>query len=570
VKHGRIGHVVLIAAGFLLSPVFTAGQSSAGPSDVPQPAPPSAKEKKKSEAKLLKELDSSYRDWLEQDVVYIITPAERTAFLRLSTNEEREQFVEEFWNRRNPNPESPDNSFKEEHYRRIAYANDRFSSGFSGWMTDRGRIYIMWGPPDQVTTKPGGGIYQRTPEEGGGTTQAYPFEDWRYHHLEGVGDDIVLEFVDPTLSGEYHLTMDPCEKDALAKIPNAAPTYAENMGFSHYYDRNGVNNGGTTCGMSESMMPANFDEFKRFEMHAKVTGGPPVKFPDLMPLVSTRVLRNQLPFDYRVDFLRVTSDTDLVPITLQVPNRRLTFQSKDGVHSAVLEIYGRVTTLTGRVVQTFEDTLNRDFPDSLLRESLQGQSVYQKAVPLRPGLYRLDLVVKDVNSGNVGTVYTRLTVPRYEEEKLATSSLVLADRIERVSSKQIGLGQFVIGDAKVRPRMGQSFTSAESVQVYLQIYNLSVDQTTHHSSLKLEYAISRLDGPAPKEVIHQRESTGTSSHFGQQATIIRFFLLSRLEPGRYKFTVQVTDNLSKQTITPTSEFTVRRAASETAKIEPGG
>jgi len=565
VSPGRTGHVVLIAACFLLAPAFAEGQSNAGPSDGPQAVPQSAKERKKSEAKILKELDSSFRDWLEQDVVYIITPPERTSFLQLTTNEEREQFIEAFWHRRNPDPESSDNSFKEEHYRRIAYANDRFSSGFPGWMTDRGRIYIMWGPPDQITSKPGGGTYQRTPEEGGGTTQAYPFEQWRYHHLEDVGDDIILEFVDPTLSGEYHLTMDPCAKDSLAKIPNAAPTYAENMGFSTYADRNGLNNGGTTCGAGEDMMPANFNEFKRFERLAKVSGGPPVKFPDLAPLVSTRVLRDQLHFDYRCDFLRVTSDTDLVPITVGIPNRQLTFQSRDGVNSASVEVYGRVTTLGGRVIQTFEDTLNRDFPDSLMQSSLQGQAVYQRAVPLRPGLYRLDLVIKDVNSGNVGTVYARLAVPRYEEGKLQTSTLILADQIHHVASKQVGLGQFVIGDAKIRPRVGQTFTPAESVDVYLQIYNLSVDTTTHHSSLKLEYAISRLDGPAPKEVIHQRESTGTSGHFGQQATIIRFFPLSQLEPGRYKFTVQVTDDVSKQTVSPASEFTVTRAAPEAAK-----
>ena len=561
----RIGLAGLIAAGFLLVPGFAAGQSDAGAKDGPQPPPPSAKDKRKSEGKFLKELDSSYRDWLEEDVVYIISPEERKAFLQLSTNEEREQFIEEFWHRRNSDPESPENSFKEEHYRRIAYANDRFTSGFPGWKTDRGRIYIMWGPPDQVTSKPGMGVYQRTPEEGGGTTQAYPYEDWRYHHLEGVGDDIVLEFVDPNLSGEYHLTMDPCEKDMMAKIPGAAPTYAENMGFSNYSDRNGANNGGTTCGTGEDMMPANFNEFQRFERMAKVSGGPAPKFPDLAPLVSTRVLRDQLHFNYRFDFLRVTSDTDLVPLTVEISNRQLTFQSRDGVYSAAVEVYGRITSLSGRIIQTFEDTLNRDFPESLMHSSLQGQSVYQKAVPLRPGLYRLDLVLKDVNSGNVGTVYTRLSVPHYEEGKLEASTLILADQIQRVASKQVGLGQFVIGDAKVRPKVDQTFTSAESVNVYLQIYNLTVDETTHHSSLKLEYVISRLDGPTPKDVIRQRESTGTSGHFGQQATIIRFFPLSKLDPGKYKFTVQVTDNVSKQIISPASEFTVTRAAPESAK-----
>src|SRR5208283_3477789 len=182
-----------------------------------------------SDRKLLKELETPYRRWLDEDVVYIISPEERKAFLRLSTNEEREQFIETFWQKRNPNPESPDNEFKEEHYRRIAYANARFASGLAGWRTDRGKIYIMWGAPDERDSHPSGGAYERTPEEGGGSTTAYPFEDWRYRHIDGIGDDVNIEFVDKTWSGEFHLTMDPCEKDALATTAGGS-SMSEMMG----------------------------------------------------------------------------------------------------------------------------------------------------------------------------------------------------------------------------------------------------------------------------------------------------------------------------------------------------
>jgi GWxTD domain-containing protein len=562
---GKAILVALIVVPFFFSSPPLSAQSDSTSKSGQAPAPMSAKERKKSERKLLNELDSPYRSWLDEDVVYIITPQERKAFLQLSTNEERDQFIEEFWQRRNPDPESAENTFKEEHYRRIAYADEHFSSGIPGWKTDRGKIYIIWGPPAEVETHPGGGTYMRTPEEGGGVTQAFPFEQWRYHYMEGIGEDITLEFVDKTLSGEYHLTMDPCEKDALAKMPNGAPTEAELLGTSKYYNRNGITTGGTSCGSGVDGISPQMNEFQRFERFAKVQAAPPSKFPDLVPLVSTRVLRDQLHFDYRFDFLRVTSDTDLVPITVEIPNRQLSFKSKDGVNSASLEVFGRVTTITGRIVQTFEDTIDRDFPESLLRSSMQGQSVYQKAVPLRPGLYRLDLVIKDVNSGNVGTVYTRLAVPRYEEGKLEASTLVLADQIERVASKQIGLGQFVIGDAKVRPRVDQSFTAAEQVHLYLQIYNLVVDETTHRSNVGLEFIISRLDGPAPKEVFRQKETAAKSGHFGQQVTLIRFFPLARFQPGRYKLTVHITDDVSKQTISPSADFIVKEAAATAAK-----
>src|SRR2546423_6538570 len=104
------------------------------------------KEAKRKMKRTLKELDSAYRQWLTEDVTYIISPDERNAFLQLDTNEEREQFIEQFWLRRSSNPDLPENDFKEEHYRRIAYANEHFASGIPGWKTDRGRMYIMWGP----------------------------------------------------------------------------------------------------------------------------------------------------------------------------------------------------------------------------------------------------------------------------------------------------------------------------------------------------------------------------------------------------------------------------------------
>jgi len=551
----------LVVMGLWLSLPLGAVAGKAAPrqSETPsqtQDATPTAKEKAKSDRRLLKELDTPYRKWLEEDVVYIITGEERRAFLQLSTNEERESFIENFWQRRSTNPESPDNEFKEEHYRRIAYADEHYASGIPGWKTDRGRTYIIWGPPDNIESHPSGGTYSRPQEEGGGETSTYPFEIWNYRYLEGIGQEVNLEFVDSTMTGEYRLTTDPCEKDALAKVPNAGLTMSESLGQSTKANRF-TNTDGTTCGQPLAGRPASWNEFDRISQYAKIGAPPPLKFKDLEPLVTSRVLRNQLKFDYRTDYMRVTSDTVLVPITVQISNRQLTFHSKEGVHSAVLEVFGRVSSLTGRVVQTFEDTVNRDFPDSLLHQSLQGASMYQKAVPLRPGLYRMDLVVKDVNSGNVGTMYTSLRVPRYEEDKLTASTMILADQIERVSSKQIGLGQFVIGDTKVRPRMDQSFTQQERLGVYLQIYNLGVDEKTHKSDVSLDYVVTRIDGTAPQELVRKSETAADLGQTGQQLTLGKLVSLEPFEPGRYKITVQITDKVSKQTISPAAEFTVK-------------
>src|SRR6516165_4383172 len=263
------------------------------------------KEQKQKMKKTLKELDTPYKTWLNEDVVYIISPAERTAFLRLETNEEREQFIESFWLRRSANPDLPDNDFKEEHYRRIAYANEHFASGKPGWMTDRGRIYIIWGKPDEIESHPTGGTYDRPIEEGGGSTTTYPWETWRYRYMEGIQENVILEFVDPSSTGEYHLTMDPSEKDALLHVPGAGLSMMESMGMASKADRF-TRSDGSTLPTAMGGTPASLDEFNRLDLYAKIQRPPEVKYKDLEAIVTSRMVRDQLKFLYRTDFLKVT------------------------------------------------------------------------------------------------------------------------------------------------------------------------------------------------------------------------------------------------------------------------
>jgi len=517
-----------------------------------------AKQKAKSDKDLFKELDSQYKKWLNEDVIYIISPEERSAFVHLTTNEEREQFIEQFWQRRNPDPDSAENTFKEEHYRRIAYTNEHYASGIPGWKTDRGRIYIMWGPPDEIDSHPSGGSYDRPSNEGGGSTSTFPFEDWRYRYLEGIGEDVNIEFVDPTMTGEYHLTMDPSEKDALTYVPGAGLTQMESMGLASKTDRFN-NSDGTHTAYGPGGPTEKQNEFTRLELNAKIQRAPPVKFKDLEAVVTSRVVKDQVKFDYRFDFLRITSDTVLVPITVQIPTRQLSFAEKEGVDSATVNLFARITTLSGHPVQTFEDTVHRDVPAALLQQSLSTSSIYQKAVPLRPGLYRLDIVLKDVNSNNVGVVNTRLAVPRFEEDKLSASSLIIADQIQRVSAKDIGLGQFVLGDVKVRPKMDSAFLPSETMGVFLQVYNLKVDEKTHKADVSVQFRVLK-----DKEAEPLKKFDLTADQIpehGEEMTLQNVVTLGSFGPGKYKLEVAVTDNLAKQTITPVSEFTVKAAVS---------
>jgi GWxTD domain-containing protein len=552
----------------LAMPVVRAQQEQ----PAPQQQDPTARQnldkaQKKKIRKTLKELDTPYKQWLNEDVVYIISPEERNAFGQLATNEEREQFIEQFWLRRSTNPDLPDNEFKEEHYRRIAYANEHYASGIPGWKTDRGHMYIVWGPPDEIESHPTGGTYDRPMEEGGGSTSTYPWETWRWRYIEGMGENVIMEFVDPTGSGEYHLTMDPSEKDALLHVPGAGLSQMEQMGMSSKADRftrsDGTNLPRTMGGERESM-----NEFTRLEAYANAFKPPVVKFKDLEAIVTSRIVRDQVHFTWRTDFLKVTNDTVLVPVTVQIPNNQLSFQSKEGVHSATINVFGRVSTLTGRVVQTFEDSVSRDFPESLFQQSVKLQSIYQKAVPLRPGLYRLDLVIKDVQSGNVGVVNSRLQVPRYEDDKLESSSLILADQIEHVPAKQIGTGQFVLGSSKVRPRLEGDFTTADKLGIYMQVYNLKPDDKTHKSNATFQYTVKK----GGTQVLQFKETSVDMKQTGDQITIERLLPLSTLAPGKYTLEINATDTLSNQTILRTADFTVKHPleTKSAANVQPGG
>mgnify|MGYP005810144659 CR=1 FL=1 len=513
---------------------------------------------RKEQQKALKgELSKADKIWLDQDVRWIITDEERAAFKQLSNEDEREQFIEQFWARRNPNPDSLDNEFKEEHYRRMAYANEHFAAGIPGWKTDRGRMYIMYGPPDSIESHPTGGFYERSPEEGGGNTQTYPFEVWRYRYLEGIGQEIEIEFVDTCMCGDYHMTMDRSEKDALLHIPGAGLTQYEAMGMANKQDRF---NNFERLGAGPFTQANSGKQFDRLETFAKLNRPPAIKFKDLEEVVTHRITVNLLPFDVRTDFVRVTGDTVLVPVTVQVKNRDITFVNKDGVERGTVNIYGRMSTLTGRTAQVFEDTVQVDVPAELLPKTLDNRSLYWKALPLRPGRYRLDLVLKDVNGDRKGSYSRGIIVPEYSDDKLASSTLIVADEMEKVASKNVGSGSFVIGATKIRPRMEgadgkpAAFKRNQRVNFWLQVYNLAIDQQTKKPSATIEYDV--VGAANNKPVVHAVENTGQLGNVGDQLTLEKSLPLSSLDPGLYRITIRVNDNVSKQMISPTARFTV--------------
>jgi GWxTD domain-containing protein len=514
-----------------------------------------------TKAAKVEKMGQVYKKWLDDDVRWIITDEENSAFKKLSNNAERDNFIEQFWQRRDPTPDTTENEFKEEHYRRLVYADEHFAAGIRGRNTDRGRIYIMYGKPDSIDSHPMGGPYQRPAEEGGGQTETYPFEVWRYRYLEGIGQEIEIEFVDDCSCGAYEMTMDRSKKDALLHVPNAGLTDMEAMGMASKADR--FRGGIESLGSGPFNQNLGTKEFDRLETFAKLNRAPEVKTELRGELVKSTLRTNPLPFDVRVDFVKLTSDTVLVPVTLQIPLRSLTWTNKEGIQRAVVSVYGEFVTLSGKIVQPFSDTLHKDVPPELLEKEINNTALYWAALPMRPGLYRLNVVAKDVNGDKVGVFSKSYNVPDFSnEEKLSSSTLILADQLSQVPAREIGTGNFVIGTNRVRPRVAptdgktpMSFKKEERVSFWMQVYNLGVDEQTKKPSATVEYQVVNTATNQP--VVDLTESTAQMGNVGEKLTLAKTLPPGKLVPGIYQVTIKVNDQVSKQTIAPTAKFAVQ-------------
>ncbi len=540
--------------------------------------PKTAKEQKRDEKRLAKELESPYKKWLNEEVYWIITEDERKAFLKLNTDDEREAFIENFWLQRDPTPDTEENEYEEEYYRRVAYANETFASGIPGWKTDRGMIYIKYGAPDEREEHPTGGTYERPIEEGGGETTVYPFEKWRYRYIEGIGNNVNIEFVDPSGTGEYHYTSDPSEKDALLYVPGAGLTLYEQMGLACKACRF-TRTDGTHLGTGGMPLPATMNQFDRLAQMANLQKPPQTKYKDLNADITTSIKYNLLPIKVRADYIPLTDATAFANVTIQFDRKDLSWKDKQGVSSAFVEVTGAVSNMAGKHITSFDhDLAPPPIPTEMLEKAATGPDIFQTSLQLKPGTYKLVVMAKDENSGNVSRIPIRLDVPHLEEDRLTASSLILADNFEKAGRHSLGIGHdmFVIGEDKVRPRMNGAdgrpdFKKGvdENVYVYWRLYNLQPDNTPDEKGapkkadgvVKFELLKDDPKGAmAPVPVFEFSESATEIINRSRSSPAVMVLTkqmpLSKLELGQYTLKMTATDLKRNQTVTDSAHFTI--------------
>lgn len=510
------------------------------------PAQQSTPDPDQKPRKVKQELKKPYAEWFK-DVDIILTQAERDTWKKLQTDEEREKFIEEVWRSRDPDPDTEENEFKQQFLERVAYANEHFSSGKPGRLTDRGRIYIKFGKPDEVESHPAGGTYERPSYEGGGSTSTYPFEKWFYRNIPNIRSGIELEFVDPTGSGEYRLARNPDEKDALINIPGAGPTLAELTGLQTRADRLANLGGfGRANYMREQDSP-----FEVISLQTDLARDLPFTRNYLTNTETPVVSDNFINFETQLNFFRQSDNRVLAALVIQTDNNQLSFTDSGGLQTAHMNITGFVTTVTNRRVGKFEDSVVTSATAEELSSTRTRKSAYAKAFVLEPGRYRVDVMLRDTQSGAMGVQHVGFVVPEFPSDRLSTSSIVLAAKLEN-TKRGASVGPFNIGTTKVIPNLSRTYRRGEPAGIYLQVYNAAIDQTTLKPAADAEYVLLK-DG---KEISRQTEDWREINDANQRLTLTRYIDTRTLAPGEYQIQINIRDHVSGETTSPAAKFTI--------------
>ena len=514
-------------------------------------------DEEKARKAMEEEAEDYFKKWVDQDVVYIITDDERNIFKSLLTPDEKDQFIEQFWMRRDSDLTTVTNEYREEHYRRIAYANANFGTGIPGWKTDRGRIYIMFGEPAEKQYYAGGSHYERKPWEGGGTTSNYPFELWRYREIPGVGDDIEIEFVDRSWTGEFKMALYPWEKDMLMQVDGAGETRAERLGLTPRYMRPGLHPGNinNTAYMTKYLGQRAKDQpFERLQQYFNLQRPPEIQQKELITIVDTNITYTLLPFETFAYPIWINEQDALVPITIDVSNQNLTFSQDGPLFKARLGLYGRIKSLLGDTVHEFEDTVVSIYREPQLTQGKTSHSLYQKVVDLQPGRYKLELVIKDLTSGNVGTYTSSIHLQAPSEGEMTMGAVILADQLHSLEKFPDTPETYVIGDVKVVPNVARRFKPTDDLGIYLQVYNPTLDSTDFSPAVSIEYTIVR----GQEIMASSRDETGktVAFHSSRRLVLVKNIRLVDVETGSYRLTVKVDDAISGRSFTSETSFDI--------------
>ena len=541
-----------------------------------QQKPPSKNEKPA-------EIPAQYKKWVDEEALYIISDNERDVFKSLRTDDEREGFIRTFWRRRDPSPETPLNEFREEHYRRLEWANRHYFEGKAGWRTDRGRAYIMFGPPDFFETNPGGGRgFLFDPS---GPTAEFPSEVWTYRSIPGLKERIGridLIFVNYYNSGSYQLTTNPALANALRNVsmPARDVGYAEarKEAYPGEKDRDMAFNPLEQLTLLAELTKSRgevLEETERSERLRRLRG-----------IVDANESLTALPFVDQESFLKGPENIISVPISIEVAGKDVQFKEAGDRYRGLVSFYFEVKDQSQTVYQ-ISDRLEMNLREETYKRRLADSYQYKHRLELRPGDYFLHVVVWDELSNNVGYLDKRMTVPSFPEDGLCLSDVILARTVRVVDapketvvveSKDIPALQafekanlkvpdkleitrrqgdpFTFGNLEIGPNPSSIYKPDEELVFFYQIYNLVFNPGQGRAAVLVEHEIWKGDQliatiDKPQEASIPADQKASYLNSGARYT------LSRFEAGQYTLVIKVKDIIADKIIEKRVDFTVR-------------
>ncbi len=527
-------------------------------------------------------LSKKYKKWLNEEVIYIISRNEKKIFKSMTADEQREYFIKSFWKRRDYTPDTALNEFKEEHYRRIEYADKNFFEGTAGWRSDRGRIYIMFGPADFFESNPSGSsgfLFDLS-----APTAEFPSVVWTYKYIPGMKtrtSRIDFTFVNYYNSGKYRLVTNPSIANALRNTS----ILARNVG---YEDPNVA-----VPGSTDKDLPVN--SLEQLQLMAELTKSRGELLEEAERNSRLRKLKGIVEAKESLAMMSFASQNSYVigadgythmPISIEIAAGELKFVEKDERYVGKVNFYIEIKDKEGIVYQkndSLEMSLRRDTYERRKTDYYQ----YKHRVILKPGEYFLHLVAWDEYSGNVGYSDKRIEVLDFSKKEFALSSVILARgiRVVEIKKEEIVLDlknikaldaqsktelkvpekikiqktqekPFTFGNLEINPNTLLEYKNDDELVFFYQIYHppLTADQRTAkllivHQIEKDAKVIATID--KPQEVHILKSQTTAFLNSGARYDLVNFF------PGTYTLVVRVKDIISGVIIEKRINFKVK-------------
>lgn len=452
-----------------------------------------SQEASSSEEKEVEPLSKWSKQWLEEVVPYIITETEKEIFINLPNEEERGEFIQNFWEKRDPNPNTEKNEFKLEYYRRIALANEFFgTSGIEGWRTDRGKTYILLGPPNEIQR-------DLSPTSSGFQVFHGPREVWNYWGVQNPRLPYNLEFVfvDKLGTGNYVL-------ERSLKLGQAGKTHFDLDSMHSHFDYMET--------MAEAMR-------NPFEDREKLRG-----------IITTQVAYDQIPLQFDMFYLKGSPKATYSPLALEIPYSALTHKFIENQYYFSLTLLIEVSNKQGKVVSERVKDINLEHTEAEFSSLKQKTYQYLTALSLEPESYKIHLLILDNFSGKIGTLHKKCTVPSFSSEGLSLSDILLTSDKKTKGTKPS------LDEKKISSKITRTFRSGEEMSIYFEVYNLALHPETGLNNMKIDYSFLRNEKVVTE--VPYPESEPTSEKDCRIQTSLR---LKNFKPGSYLLRVKVND-----------------------------